>query len=56
MSKHSNGSPVAYAAFSPNGNIRIWVTDQDEAKKIGDRIGIPGGGMADAMLKAREEE
>lgn len=40
MERQSGINPVAYAAFSENGNIRIWVTTKDEADKISDRTGL----------------
>jgi hypothetical protein len=35
----SLGEPKAYAAFSDNGNIRIWTCKKGESKRLSEQIG-----------------
>ena len=36
---NDGSGPVAWAAFSENGNIRIWTADHEQAKRISTQIG-----------------
>lgn len=32
--------PIAWAAFAPNGNVRLWTADRDQATRIADYSGL----------------
>lgn len=40
MSERKKNEPIAWAKFADNGNIQIWTSSPDEARKIADSSGF----------------
>lgn len=37
----AKATPIAWAVFAPNGNIRMWSTNSKEVSEFAERAGLP---------------